>query len=69
MDFDVGYEMFTEAVRKKTDDRLFLRWCISYQTEMSFDDFKARLMPKKEEKVDEVYDKVSKIMEAMHGSF
>lgn len=37
--------MLLAARNKETDNKLYLRWAIGYQSEMSFSEFKERISP------------------------
>lgn len=42
-----GLPMLRQAIKKQEEDKLFFRWAAMYQSEMSFDEFKKCLEPKK----------------------
>lgn len=43
MPFSDGYELIRYAMDADTEDRLFLRWSIWYQSQMGFAEFKSTL--------------------------
>ena len=42
MPFEEGLEMMVTAQREAVEEKLFLRWVVSYQTQMTFDEFKKK---------------------------
>lgn len=44
MDYEDGIKQINKATEKSVEDKLFLRWIISHQLTVSFDDFKNQLM-------------------------
>lgn len=57
------------AVDQETEDRLFLRWAIAGQTQISFDDFKRELQPPKFRDDRELMEDVEMIMNGgYHGN-
>ena len=59
--------MLLKAREQAFDDRLFLRWAIGYQFEISFDQFKNNLFSR-EKPVEEVLEDVNGIIELFNGS-
>ena len=59
--------MLLKARERAFDDRLFLRWAIGYQFEISFDQFKKNLFSR-EKPVEEVLEDVNGIIELFNGS-
>lgn len=47
---------------KEIDEKLYLRWALAYQEEMSFNDFKAHLVPVKIKKDEEILENVFEII-------
>jgi len=41
--FDEGIEMIVTAQRMNNEEKLFMRWVISYQTTMKYEDFRRQL--------------------------
>lgn len=64
LDYAAGLKMWEVAVHRRNDYRLFLRWVNGFQMQMSFDEFKQRILPQKSEPVEVIYNKVEKILEA-----
>ena len=42
MPFEEGIDMMITAQRMAVEEKLFMRWVVSYQTQMTFDDFKKK---------------------------
>lgn len=42
MPFEEGLDMMITAQRMTIEEKLFMRWVISYQTQMTFDEFKKK---------------------------
>lgn len=42
MPFEEGIDMIVTAQREAVEEKLFLRWVVSYQTQMTFDEFKKK---------------------------
>jgi len=42
MPFEEGLDMIVTAQREAVEEKLFLRWVVSYQTQMTFDEFKKK---------------------------
>lgn len=42
MPFEEGIEIINTAQRMNVEEKLFMRWVVSYQTIMTFDDFKEK---------------------------
>lgn len=42
MPFEEGIDMMVTAQRMTVEEKLFMRWVVSYQTQMTFDDFKKK---------------------------
>jgi len=67
MDYEDGIDLIDKANEKVLEYKLFLRW-IPYQDNISFDDFKNRLISStKKENKEEILDKVRKILEMKVG--
>jgi len=43
LDFEDGIEQINKAEEKSNEDKLFLRWVIGYQVNLSFNDFKGKI--------------------------
>jgi len=50
MPFEEGLDMIVTAHRATVEEKLFMRWVVSYQTQMTFDEFKQRTHTKFEDK-------------------
>lgn len=71
MPFVEGIEIITTAQRANNDEKLFMRWVFSYQTAMTFDDFKAKLQNSNIEdnrSEEEILDSVKDILEKFNGT-
>lgn len=71
MPFVEGIEIITTAQRANNDEKLFMRWVFSYQTTMTFDDFKAKLQNSNIEddrSEEEILDSVKDILEKFNGT-
>ena len=42
MPFEEGIEILSTAQRMNVEEKLFMRWVVSYQTSMTFEDFKEK---------------------------
>ena len=42
MPFEEGIEILSTAQRMNVEEKLFMRWVVSYQTSMTFEDFKSK---------------------------
>ncbi len=42
MPFEEGIEIMSTAQRMNVEEKLFMRWVVSYQTTMTFEDFKSK---------------------------
>ena len=42
MPFEEGIEIMSTAHRMNVEEKLFMRWVVSYQTTMTFEDFKSK---------------------------
>ena len=40
MPFEEGNDLIKFALNEEDDEKMFFRWAIAYQSQMSFDDFK-----------------------------
>lgn len=49
--------------QKRIEDRIFLRWIVQPQFEMSLDEFKSKLTPQKVRSEEEILDEVYAIFE------
>lgn len=55
-------DLIDYAADQETEDRLFLRWAIAGQTQVSFDDFKQALQPPKFRNERELMEDIERIM-------
>lgn len=53
MPFEEGIDMMITAQRVTIEERLFMRWVVSYQTQMTFDDFKEKMKESKKQAEDD----------------
>ena len=54
--------MLLKAHERRVDDRLFLRWAIHHQHEMSFEEFKSELTPRPQMSTKEIIADVNSII-------
>lgn len=70
--FDEGIELLTTAQRANDEEKLFLRWVVSYQTTMQYSEFKRRLNVEHTEEDgrtgEEILSSVRQILEVQNGT-
>lgn len=57
-DLEDAISLIDYAFRQQDEERMFLRWVVGPQYEMSFDDFKNRLVPSKPKSEKEILENV-----------
>ena len=67
MSLEEGLSLISFAFEQEEDSLLFQRWVNGAQYQMSFDEFKAQLIPKPQKSEKEIFDDVEKIMVAFDG--
>jgi len=71
MPFEEGVEIIITAQRANDEEKLFMRWVFSYQTMMTYEDFKKKLSSHKVEddrNEEEILDSVKSILEISNGT-
>lgn len=71
--FQEGIEIMTTAQRMNNEEKLFMRWVVSYQTMMTYEDFKKKLNISQNNYDDnkteeEILDSVRQILEVANGA-
>lgn len=67
MPADEGARFLLFVMRREEDERIFQRW-LMFQTEISFDDFKEQLKPKRMKSEKEVLKDVESILKSWEGT-
>lgn len=71
--FEEGIEILVTAQRANNEEKLFMRWVISYQTTMTYEEFKRKLNISHKEQEDykteeEILESVKHILGAVNGT-
>lgn len=64
---DDAYDLIQALTEQNYEDKLFFRWVVGYQDQMSFDEFKAELKPVKIQSEEEILANVYDIIERTNG--
>lgn len=68
MPFDEGLDMMVTAQRATVEEKLFMRWVVSYQTQMTFDEFKSKTKTSQEHiNDDRTEDEILKAVRSILG--
>lgn len=68
LDFEEGTRLLKFAEKEKEDEKIFLRWVVGYEREMSYTEFRRKLFQsvgskEKELTQEEIFSKVENILE------
>lgn len=71
--FEEGIEIMTTAQRMNNEEKLFMRWVVSYQTTIQFEEFKRKLNVdnnnfEDDRTEEEILDSVRQILEGTNGT-
>lgn len=71
--FEEGIEMLAAAQRMNNEEKIFMRWVVSYQTTMKYEDFRKQLHIDDNSFEDnsteeDILDSVKKILEGINGA-
>lgn len=70
--FEEGIEVLSAAQRMNNEEKLFMRWVVSYQTTMEYEQFKRELhidQHYEDDKTEEdILDSVKQILEVANGT-
>lgn len=67
LDADDAIDFIAHAFQKRDEEKLWQRWLVGYQFEMSFDEFRLRLTPSKPKKDEEVIEDAFSIIAMVNG--
>ena len=67
LSFEDAADLISFAFEKRDEERLWQRWLIGYQFDMSFDEFRLRLTPSKPKKDEDVIDDALSIIAMANG--